>query len=95
MKKKKSILFLSAIATGVAIFFGRKRRSKAGTEEGEWTSEAGNPVGSPDSDSASDATESDMPAESDDEATAEAAAADADAASDADAAAGDEEAKTS
>lgn len=44
MKKKKIFIFFSAIATGIAIFFGRKRRqSKSASEEGEWTADGAGP----------------------------------------------------
>ena len=64
MGKKRKIFILSALAAGIAIFFGRKRmRSKAddAASEGDWT---------PEEDAAEDTAPSDSSASADAEGSA-------------------------
>lgn len=76
MGKKRKIFILSALAAGIAIFFGRKRM-KAKSEEassGDWTPDADDTA---DDTAASDAAEdAESPAEDDSSEAAEEEAAD-------------------
>ena len=85
MGKKRKIFIFSALAAGLAIFFGRKRRMKAKSEEaeGEWTPDEdatsdadGSSDGSSDSSSDSSATEGDTADDADSDASGDTAAAD-------------------
>lgn len=89
MGKKRKIFIFSALAAGLAIFFGRKRRMKAKSEEaeGEWTpdedatsdadgSSDGSSDSSSDSNSDSSATEGDTADDADSDASGDTVAAD-------------------
>lgn len=85
MGKKRKIFIFSALAAGLAIFFGRKRRMKAKSEEaeGEWTPDEdatsdadGSSDGSSDSSSDSSATEGDTADDADSDASGDTVAAD-------------------
>lgn len=78
MGKKRKIFILSALAAGIAIFFGRKRM-KAKSEEassGDWTPDADDAADETAASDAAAAEDSESPAEDDSSEAAEEETAD-------------------